>query len=279
MTGNIQERINRCFIDIKEKIEFNPKIALVLGSGLGALADEIDIYKTIDYKEIDGFPTSTVDGHKGRFVFGHIDGVPLVIMQGRVHYYEGYPMESVVLPIRLMHLMGAEILFLTNASGSVNLEYRAGDFMLIKDHISNFIPNPLIGVNLDDFGPRFPDMSGIYDSGLRGIIRDTANEIDINLREGVYIQLTGPSYESPSEIRMCRALGADAVGMSTACEAITARHAGMKICGISCISNLGCGISETPLNHEEVMEAANKSAPLFKKLIKTSVINIAKTIG
>lgn len=277
-TDSYEGKLYDCYKSVREKTDFKPKIALVLGSGLGAFADEIDVKKTLDYKEIENFPVSTVAGHKGRFVFGYIENIPVVIMQGRVHYYEGYPMQSVVLPARLMTLMGAEILFLTNASGSVNLDYHAGDFMLIKDHISNFIPNPLIGANYDKQGPRFPDMSGIYDNELRNIIKNTAKELDIPLREGVYIQLTGPSYESPAEIKMCRTLGADAVGMSTACEAIAARHAGIKICGISCVSNLGCGISETPLNHEEVMEAADKSAPLFKKLIRASIINISKKI-
>ena len=216
---------------------------------------------------------SPFPGHKGRFVFGYVGGVPVVIMQGRVHYYEGYSMEDVVLPTRLMKMMGAEVLFLTNAAGGVNWQFECGDFMLINDQIC-MAPSPLIGENPDELGPRFPDMSEIYSKELREVIRHTARDLDIRLREGVYIQLTGPNYESPSEVRMVRTLGADAVGMSTACEAIAANHMGMKIAGISCISNLACGVSNRPLSHAEVQETADKAAPLFTKLITESIKNI-----
>lgn len=272
------ERLNRCYECFREKVDFKPSIAIILGSGLGALADEIDIKATLNYSEIEGFPQSTVIGHKGRFVFGYIEEVPVVIMQGRVHYYEGYSMEDVVLPTRLMRMMGAEVLYLTNASGGANPVFSAGDFMLITDQIANFVPSPLIGPNLDELGTRFPDMHEIYNKELREIIKTTAKELGIKLREGVYIQLTGPNFESPAEVRMCRMLGADAIGMSTACEAIVANHAGMKICGISCIANLACGLTDNPLTHQEVMEASNKAAPLFKKLIKASVVNIYKSL-
>lgn len=275
---NYSEKLQKCLESVRKKTDFVPKVALTLGSGLGALAEEIEIAAIVDYSEIEGFPTSTVPGHKGRFVFGMMDGVPVVIMQGRVHYYEGYAMQDVVLPTRLMKLMGAEVLFLTNASGGINTDFSAGDFMLITDQISNFVPSPLIGPNLDQFGTRFPDMSEIYDKNLRSIIADTAKELNIKLQQGVYIQLTGPNFESPAEIRMCRTLGADAVGMSTACEAIAANHAGMKICGISCVANLGCGLTENPLTHKEVMEAADKAAPLFKKLIRASIVHIAEKV-
>lgn len=273
---NYSEKLQKCLESVRKKTDFVPKIALTLGSGLGALAEEIEIAAIVDYSEIEGFPTSTVPGHKGRFVFGMMDGVPVVIMQGRVHYYEGYAMQDVVLPTRLMRLMGAEVLFLTNASGGINTDFSAGDFMLITDQISNFVPSPLIGSNLEQFGTRFPDMSEIYNKELRTVIADTAKELNIKLQQGVYIQLTGPNFESPAEIRMCRTLGADAVGMSTACEAIAANHAGMKVCGISCVANLGCGLTENPLTHKEVMEAADKAAPLFKKLIRTSIVHIAE---
>lgn len=269
------EKLKSCYESVREKIDFTPRIALVLGSGLGDYADSIDVKYTLSYKDIEGFPTSTVMGHKGQFVFGYVGNVPVVIMQGRVHYYEGYSMEDVVLPARLMKMMGAEVLFLTNASGGINTDFSAGDFMLIRDHISNFVPNPLIGQNIDELGVRFPDMSNIYNSQLCDIIKQTASELDIKLQEGVYIQLTGPSYESPAEIRMARTLGADAVGMSTAVEAIAANHMGMKVCGISCISNLAAGLSEKPLTHAEVQECADKAAPLFKKLISKSIENIA----
>jgi purine-nucleoside phosphorylase len=265
------EKLHKCHDSIKAKIPFKPRVAIILGSGLGALADEIDAVAAIDYSEIDGFPQSTVIGHKGRFVFGKIGENPVVVMQGRVHFYEGYCMSDVVLPIRLMRLMGAEILFLTNAAGGINADMTAGDFMLITDQISNFTPNPLIGENFDEFGTRFPDMSEIYDMNLRQIVQNTANELGIKLHRGVYLQATGPAFESPAEIKMFRSLGASAVGMSTACEAIVANHAGMKICGISFIANLACGMTDNPLTHAEVMEAATTGAPLFKKLVRTAV--------
>lgn len=259
----------------KRKIEFTPKVALVLGSGLGQFAEQVDVIGEIAYHEIDGFPISTVEGHKGRFLFGYIEDVPVVLMQGRVHYYEGYTMQEVVMPIRLMKMMGAEILFLTNAAGGVNQNFSAGDFMLITDHISSFVPSPLIGENVNELGTRFPDMSEIYDKELQDVIRRVAKTEGISLQEGVYLQFTGPNYETPSEIRMAASLGADAVGMSTACEAMAANHMGMKICGISCITNMACGISKNPLNHEEVQEIANKKANLFQKLVKDSIAQMS----
>ena len=275
--SRIYERLEKCFDCFKKKIDFTPDIALILGSGLGDYADSIKQEAVLDYSEIEGFPISTVAGHKGRFVFGYIGNVKVVIMQGRVHYYEGYPMEDVVLPVRLMKLMGAKLLFLTNAAGGVNFDFKAGDFMLISDHIC-MAPSPLIGENADELGVRFPDMSNIYDRQLREVVRNTAKELDIPLREGVYIQLTGPNYESPAEIRMVRTLGADAVGMSTACEAVAANHCGLKTVGISCISNLACGITDQPLTHAEVQETADRAAPLFRQLVTQSVIKLAETL-
>ncbi len=272
----VYERLQRCYKSIEDKIPFRPRLALVLGSGLGDYAERIEIEASIDYHEITDFPVSTVSGHKGRFVFGHIGTVPVVIMQGRVHFYEGYSIEEVVLPERLMHLMGAEILFLTNACGSANPAYQAGDFMLLTDHILYSVPNPLIGANAEELGVRFPDMSEVYDPALRKEIFACAKDLGISLREGVYMQFSGPSFETPAEVKMAHILGADAVGMSTACEAVAGRHCGMRICGISCISNLGAGLSEEPLSDEDVKVVANRVAPLFKKLVTEAIIRIGK---
>lgn len=272
----VYEKLQKCYKSVREKINFEPEVALILGSGLGDYADSINIHSVLDYTDIEGFPVSTVKGHKGRFVFGYIGDVPVVIMQGRVHYYEGYPITDVVLPTRLMKMMGAKVLFLTNAAGGVNFNYKSGDFMMITDHISDFVPSPLIGENIEELGLRFPDMSHVYDLDLQEIIRNTAKESNIPLQEGVYIQFTGPNFETPHEVKMCRILGADAVGMSTACEAMAAKHMGMKVCGISCISNLCAGMTEQPLTHEEVQETADRVAPLFKQLITDSIKNIAK---
>lgn len=265
------DKIEDCLKSIRKVTDFVPKVAIVLGSGLGDYADGIEVVAGIDYSEIKGFPVSTVPGHAGKFIFGYVDSVPVVCMKGRVHYYEGYDISDVVLPTRLMHLLGAEILFLTNASGGINKSFSAGTLMMITDHISTFVPNPLIGPNLDKLGTRFPDMSHVYDEELQEKIRIAAKENDIDLREGVYIQFTGPSFESPAEIRMASVLGADSVGMSTVVEAIAANHCGMRICGVSCVCNLAAGISPTPLTHDEVQQAANDAAPKFKKLLTASV--------
>lgn len=277
--NEVYEKLVKCYESVKDRIPFTPRVALVLGSGLGDYADDIKVEAVLDYHEIEGFPVSTVPGHKGRFIFGYVGTVPVVCMQGRVHYYEGYSMTDVVLPTRLMKLMGAEVLFLTNASGGIRQGFSAGDFMMITGQIASFVPSPLIGANIDELGTRFPDMSHIYDEDLQAMIRKTAAEHDIPLKEGVYIQLTGPNYESPQEIHMCRMLGADAVGMSTACEAVAANHMGMKICGISCISNLAAGISPTPLTHAEIQETADRVAPQFKKLVTESIVKIGAALS
>lgn len=275
--NEVYEKLLRCYDSVKAQVTFEPKVALILGSGLGEYAEhQIKVEAVLDYHDIEGFPVSTVPGHKGRFIFGYVGEVPVVCMQGRVHYYEGYSMTDVVLPTRLMKLMGAKVLFLTNASGGIKQGFHAGDFMMITGQISSFVPSPLIGANIEELGTRFPDMSHIYDEDLQAIIRKAAVENDIPLKEGVYIQLTGPNYESPQEINMCRILGADAVGMSTACEAVAANHMGMKICGISCISNLAAGISPTPLTHAEIQETADRVAPQFEKLVTESILKIGK---
>lgn len=269
--NKVYEKLQNCVKCVRAKTDFVPKVAIILGSGLGDYAETINVVAEISYEEIEGFPVSTVPGHAGKFIFGYVDTIPVVCMKGRVHYYEGYDISDVVLPVRLMKLLGAEILFLTNAAGGVNTSFHAGELMLITDHISMFVPSPLVGPNLDELGTRFPDMSTVYNRELQSIIRETAKENNVPLQEGVYTQLTGPAYETPIEIRALRVIGSDAVGMSTVVEAIAANHCGMKICGISCISNLAAGMTDQPLSHKEVQEAADKVAPLFKKLVTESV--------
>lgn len=272
--NKVYEKLMTCVESVRKKVDFQPEVALILGSGLGDYADEIQIVQTVDYTEIEGFPTSTVAGHKGRFVFGYVNEVPVVIMQGRVHFYEGYPMSDVVLPTRLMGMLGAKKLILTNAAGGSNFDYKPGDFMLIKDHITTGVPSPLIGANLDELGVRFPDMSDVYSARMREVIKKVAADMGIKLQEGVYVQLTGPNYETPAEVRMCRIWGGDAVGMSTACEAMAAHHMGMEVCGISCITNLAAGMSSEQLDHKEVQETADRVAKQFKELITGIVNNI-----
>ena len=271
MNANYYDKLESCVKAVREKTDFVPKVALILGSGLGNYARNIKIEKEISYTEIPGFPVSTVPGHEGKFIFGYVGDVPVVCMKGRVHYYEGYDITDVVLPVRLMIQLGAQIVFLTNAAGGIKHDLSAGSLMLITDQISVFAPNPLIGPNDDRLGVRFPDMSDVYKPELQHAIKKAAMDNDIELHEGVYAQCTGPSFESPAEIRMLRTLGADAVGMSTVVEAIAATHMGARVCGVSCISNLAAGISPNPLCHEEVQEAADKVAPMFEKLVTESI--------
>jgi len=253
---------------IQPKLKEKPTIGLVLGSGLGVLAEEIENPTVIPYQEIPGFTVSTVVGHKGQLVVGRLQGKQVVAMQGRFHYYEGHDLSDVVFPIRVMKLLGVEKLIVTNAAGGVNENYRPGDLMLIKDHINLTGRNPLIGPNDDSLGPRFPDMSEAYSRALREVARSVAAEQGIPLQEGVYVGLLGPSYETPAEIRMLRILGGDAVGMSTVPEVIVARHMQMQVLGISCISNMAAGILEQPLSHEEVMETTEKVKAKFLALVK-----------
>lgn len=269
--NQVYEKLLNCSNAVKSKIKFQPEVALILGSGLGDYAKEMQVEETIEYSEIEGFPVSTVAGHQGRFLFGYVKGVPVVAMQGRVHFYEGYPMSDVVLPVRLMGLLGAKTVILTNAAGGVNFNFQPGDLMMITDQITTAVPSPLIGANLDELGPRFPDMSEVYDKGLRQIIKQAARNVKVSIQSGVYMQFTGPSYETPAEVRMCRILGADAAGMSTACEAMAARHMGLKVCGISCITNMAAGMSNQPLDHKEVQETADRVAKEFKALVTETI--------
>ncbi len=268
------QKLMNCLKSVREKTDFQPEVALILGSGLGDYADGIRIVDTVEYNDIEGFPVSTVKGHKGRFVFGYVEDTPVVIMQGRVHYYEGYAMTDVVLPTRLMGMMGAKKLLLTNAAGGSNPSYKPGDFMMITDHITTAVPSPLIGPNIEELGSRFPDMSEVYSKRLQGVIEKCAGECGIELQKGVYVQFTGPNYETPAEVKLAQLWGGDAVGMSTACEAMAARHMGMEVCGISCITNMAAGISKTELNHKEVQETADRVAASFKELVTKVVVNM-----
>ena len=265
------EKLEKCYEYYRSVTDFVPEVGLILGSGLGGYARNMKVLKEIPYSEIPGFPVSTVEGHDGRFLLGMIGEVSAVVMKGRVHYYEGYTMEEVVLPVRLMKRMGIHTLFLTNAAGGINREFSVGDFMMITDQISSFVPSPLVGENVSELGERFPDMTHIYDVELMELIRRTAAEEKIEIQEGVYLQTSGPNFESPAEIRMYEVLGANAVGMSTACEAIAARHAGVRVCGISCISNMACGISDEELSHLDVQAVADSRAGEFERLVTKSI--------
>lgn len=242
-------------------------IAVILGSGLGGYVEALEDAKSISYKEIPGFPVSTAPGHEGRWWSGRLHGKTVCMMQGRFHSYEGYDMQDVTLPIRVMKRLGVKLLILTNAAGGVNTSYRPGDLMLIEDFINLSGKNPLTGPNLDDFGPRFPDMCHVYDVPLQKLAQQVADELNIRLQKGVYCWMNGPCYESPAEIRMCRILGGDAVGMSTVPESIVANHCGMQILGISCITNMAAGILDQPLSHQEVMETGEKVKETFRALI------------
>lgn len=243
------------------------EIGVILGSGLGDYANELENAVRLPYSEIPGFPQSTVAGHAGMLCCGMRHGKRVVMMQGRFHYYEGYSMKEITLPVRVMQKMGVKTLIVTNACGGVNLSFVPGDLMVIDDMFSLTGTNPLIGPNLDEFGPRFPDMSCVFDKGLRALAHETAKAQGFALQEGVYCQFSGPCYETPAEIRMARVLGADAVGMSTVPEVIVARHGGMRVLGVSCITNMAAGILDQPLCHEEVTETANRVKAKFKALL------------
>lgn len=260
---------------IMDKIDYIPEIAIILGSGLGKLADFIEDKIEIPYEDIPKFPQTTVVGHEGKLIFGNLNGRRVVAMKGRFHYYEGNDMDKVVYPIRVFKRMGIENIIVTNAAGGVNTSFVPGDLMLITDHISLFCENPLRGENFDELGPRFPDMSQAYDKALQKIALDTANSLGIDLKTGIYSYCKGPSFESPAEIRAVRSLGADAVGMSTVPEVITARHMGVRVLGISCITNMASGILNQPLNHEEVIETGKLVEKKFSDLVSGIVANWA----
>ena len=264
--------INTTVKFIEEKIrqnlgEFRPEVGIVLGSGLGELADEY-CSLAISYSEIPNFEASTVSGHKGRLVFAEINGKNVVMMQGRFHYYEGHSIQKVVFPIKVMKKLGVKTVILTNAAGGVNPAFNPSDLMIITDHINHMNVNPLIGPNDDSMGERFPDMSEVYSTKLVELVKKTASKLGIDTQEGVYMALTGPSYETPAEVKMARIVGADAVGMSTVPEAIVAKWAGMDVIGISCICNSAAGVSTVALSHSDVIHAANIAKNRFKTLVK-----------
>lgn len=252
---------------ISSKTKYKPEIGLILGSGLGAIADKIENAEYYPYAELPNFPVSTVSGHAGRLVIGTYQGKQVVAMQGRFHFYEGYEMNDVTFPVRVMKLLGVKTLVVTNAAGAVNTSYKAGDLMLISDHINLSGRNPLIGANLEEFGARFPDMSNAYDKDLREQVKGIAKNLNIDLKEGVYCMFSGPTYETPAEVKMARILGGDAAGMSTAPEVVIANHCGMKVLGVSCMTNMAAGILEQPLTHEEVMETSEMVRETFISLM------------
>lgn len=249
------------------RVRETPRVALVLGSGLGALADTLQDRQTFPYEEIPGFPSTTVPGHSGTLIFGRLGDVPVVTMKGRFHHYEGHDMATVVFPLRVFARMGVRNLFLTNAAGGVNLQYKPGDLMVLSDHVGLWAESPLRGPNPDELGPRFPDMSGVYDPALARLATQTAARDGFSLQQGVYAYCRGPAFETPAEIRALRILGADAVGMSTVPEAVAARHMGMRVLAISCITNMAAGVLDQPLSHEEVMETGRMVEKRFSALV------------
>ncbi len=263
----MEQNILQAAAYIKEHISLKPTLGLVLGSGLGDYADTLEEAQILPYREIPHFPQPTVAGHTGALVFGRKNGKTVVALQGRLHFYEGHSMQALTMPIRVLKCLGVETVLLTNACGGVNLDFRPGDLMLITDHINYSGQNPLVGPNLDSFGPRFPDMSDIYTASLRERVKSAAEKAGISLREGVYAMYSGPNYETPAEIRMFRTMGADVVGMSTVPEALVAAHCGMQVLGISCITNMAAGVLPVKLNHAEVMETAAKVHDTFHRLV------------
>ena len=267
----LYERAEHAARIIRSRTTETPRIAIILGSGLGAFADDFENAVSIPYEDITGFPRSTAEGHAGRLVIGKIDQVPLMAMQGRVHFYEGYSLEQVTFPIRVFKLLGIKTLILTNASGGVNVQFSQGALMIISDHLNLLGDNPLRGPNDTRFGPRFPDMTAVYSPELQEIVIEEAKTLNVEVRRGIYAALAGPSYETPAEIHLMRTLGADAVGMSTVPEAIVARHMDLEVLGISCITNMAAGISDEPINHDDVMATGDRVRATFTQLLRKVV--------
>ena len=272
----LHDRIEQSVEYIQRKLGgYSPQVAMILGSGLGEYGDALINRIVIPYKDIPGFPISTVDGHKGQFVVGERKGVTVLAMQGRFHYYEGYSQQEITIPVRVMKRLGIETLFITNAAGGVNLSFAEGALMIITDHINFSFGNPLIGENIDEFGPRFPDLTTVYSAELREKVINMAADYGIQLDQGVYAMFSGPNYETPSEIRFARFMGADAVGMSTVPEAIVAAHSGMRVLGLSCITNMAAGVLETPLNHKDVVNVASRVRVNFIQVLDLALEVIA----
>lgn len=264
----IAQRIDNACAHIRSITDRQPEIGMILGSGLGDFCDRLEDPVVIPFDQIPGFPVSTVEGHAGAFVFGTCLGRAVVALRGRIHYYEGYTQQEVTMPVQVMARLGVKTLVLTNAAGGVNLDFSAGCLMLIRDHINLSGMNPLIGPNLDDFGPRFPDMSDVYTAQLREKLKPLAAQAGIDLREGIYLMYSGPNYETPAEIRAFRPLGADAVGMSTVPEALVARHSGLQVVGVSCITNMAAGVLDRKLDHSEVVVTAQRVKGQFTRLLE-----------
>ena len=275
-TLSLYDRAQRSAEQIRSRGLGSPSVAIVLGSGLGAFADELAEAGSLAYKDINGFAQATVEGHAGRLVIGNADDVTIAAMQGRFHFYEGYSLEDVTFPIRVLKLLGVHTLILTNAAGSLNTEFTPGSLMVISDHINLMGVNPLIGPNDERFGPRFPDLTSTYDPELQNVAIEEAKALDVDMRRGVYAALSGPSYETPAEIHMVRTLGADAVGMSTVPEAIVARHMDMRVIGISCITNLAAGVSDRPVDHSQVIATGERVRAQFTELIRRVIARIGQ---
>ncbi len=275
---SLYERAEHATRIIRARISVEPRIAVVLGSGLGGFADDFEEAVSIPYDDIPGFKRSTAQGHAGQLVVGKIDAVPILAMKGRMHYYEGYSLEEVTFPMRAFKLLGIKTVILTNAAGGINVELQQGALMVLSDHLNLMGANPLRGPNDERFGPRFPDMSAVYSHELQELVVEEARAVGVEVRRGIYGALTGPSYETPAEIVMLRNLGADAVGMSTVPEAIVARHMGLEVLGISCITNMAAGLSDAPINHEEVMEIGNRVRGTFTELLRKVVSAISRRV-
>ena len=273
--SEIGKELISMYKSIESKIPFKPSIGIVLGSGLGGLLDNVKIEGKIPYSDIPNFPKSTAPDHRGQFLFIHIGNIPVVVMQGRVHYYEGYDIKEVVMPERLMAVMGVKTVILTNAAGGMYDNMEVGDIMCITDHIATFVPSPVRGENIDEFGPRFPDMSDVYSKTLRKKAHIIAKKIGLTLKDGIYVQLSGPQFETPSEIKFYKNMGWSACGMSTAVEAIALNHFGVKVLGFSMITNFAAGLKEEKLDGTDVVDVANRKGDIFTKFI----IELVKDIG